>query len=118
MFDSIRMQVIPLVALQCKWCKIDATANVYFVQSRTIVRQVFMPVIEEFQPGSIVVMVINNTGLELALDINTLVVNTVIIARKKFLFSHCMLTPDAALHAIFHVHVCETQLHPQGRRCM
>ena len=30
-----------------------------------------MPVIEEFQPGSLVVMVINNTGLELALDINT-----------------------------------------------
>ena len=59
---------------------------------------------------------INNTGLELALDINTLVVNTVIIARK--IFSHCMLTPDAALHAIFHVHVCETQLHSQGRRCM
>ena len=75
-----------------------------------------MPVIEEFQPGSLVVMVINNTGLELALDINTLVVNTVIIARK--IFRHCMLTPDAALHAIFHVHVCETQLHPQGRRCM
>ena len=65
------MQVIPLVALQCKWCKIDATANMYFVQSRTIVRQVFMHVIEEFQPGSLVVMVINNTGLELALDINT-----------------------------------------------
>ena len=90
------MQVIPLVALQCKWCKIDATANMYFVQSRTIVR--FMHVIEEFQPGSLVVMVINNTGLELALDINTLVVNTVIIARK--IFSHCMLTPDTALQAI------------------
>ena len=76
-----------------------------------------MPVIEEFQPGSLVVMVINNTGLELALDINTLVVNTVIIARK--IFTHCMLT-DAALHAIVHVHVhvCETRLHPQGRRCM
>ena len=77
-----------------------------------------MHVIEEFQPGSLVVMVINNTGLELALDINTLVVNTVIIARK--IFSHCMLTPDTALQvqAIFHVHVCETQLHSQGRRCM
>ena len=75
-----------------------------------------MHVIEEFQPGSLVVMVINNTGLELALDINTLVVNTVIIART--IFSHCMLTPDTALQAIFHVHVCETQLHPQGCRCM
>ena len=80
----MQVSVIPLVALQCKWCKIDAAANMYFVQSRTIVRQVFMPVIEEFQPGSLVVMVINNTGLELALDINTLVVNTVIIARKIF----------------------------------
>ena len=93
------MQVMPLVALQCKWCKIDATAtaNMYFVQSRAIVRQVFMPVIEEFQPGVLVFMVINNTGPELALDTNTLV---------EKIFSHCMLTPDAALQAIFHVHDC------------